>query len=106
MVLSFAPVPLWDGASLVKVGVTAVEKAEMNLARFTARTGNYPIRKQELEQMKKFGIMPSQGDQLKRSDSPVHVRRQRDSQGWELPVPLNLGRSKFRLPSFSRLCLE
>jgi hypothetical protein len=66
MVQNFAPVPLWDGSTLVKVGVTAIEKAEMNLARMTARGGSYPTRKEELEQMKKFRILPSQDEQPKK----------------------------------------
>lgn len=69
MVSNFPPVPFYDGGKLQKVGVTAKEKAEMNLARMTARNGVYPSRKQELEQMKKFGILPSALEKPKVSPS-------------------------------------
>lgn len=61
MVENFAPIPLWnhEERELQMISVTASEKAEMNLSRMTARGGSYPSRKDELEAMKKLGIIAS-----------------------------------------------
>jgi OTU-like cysteine protease/Agrobacterium VirD5 protein len=66
MVKSFQPVPFKFGDTWSQVPVTGIEKAEMLLSRKEARTGSRTTRKEELEAMKKLGIMPGELEQPKK----------------------------------------
>jgi hypothetical protein len=68
MVENFAPVPLWDGTTLQSIGVRAVEKAEMNLARMAARRGSFPTVKEELQAMRQLKILPIRARNSKESE--------------------------------------
>lgn len=66
MVKNFPPIPFKFGDSWSQVPVTDFEKAEMLLARKQARTGSRTTRKEELEMMKKLGIMQGELEMLKK----------------------------------------
>ncbi len=61
--------PYWDADQrrVKRARFDAAGKAEMNLARITARSGVYPDRKAELDQMKKFGLLPGASEKLPRT---------------------------------------
>ena len=51
------------------IGVTDMEKVEMSLSRLTARRGTFPSKEEELNAMKRFGIMPGGSERLKAGPS-------------------------------------
>lgn len=60
MIEHFPGVPLENQGQWHRVAVTAREQAEMMLSRQTARTGLFPSADEELNAMKKFGLLPAQ----------------------------------------------
>lgn len=78
MVDNFGSIPFQFDEGWSRVGVSETEKAEMSLSRFTARNAKFPSRQQELEQMKRFNILPSQTEELRKTVSDTE---QRDEHG-------------------------
>lgn len=78
MVDNFGSIPFQFEGTWERVGVSETEKAEMSLSRYTARNATFPSRKQELEQMKRFNILPSQSEELPKT---VADTEQRDEHG-------------------------
>lgn len=68
MVTAMNSTPFWDPDLnvWVNLNVTALEKAEVLLARDAARTGLRPGRKEEVEKLKKVGLLPGEKEQPKR----------------------------------------
>jgi Agrobacterium VirD5 protein/OTU-like cysteine protease len=63
--------PLWEEENerWRRIVPTPVERAEMSLARMTARSGRFPSVQDELDTMREFNILPSRGEKLKHTPS-------------------------------------